>query len=197
MKKIFTLMAFSSLTLFSTQAGLAQDQSETKPSASPTITTQKIGDWTIRCIYPNQSITGQEKIKKECAAQQTLTVVDKKTNKTVPVASIILEQGAKIDKKAPQTKLSLVVPTGFSLLKPAELNADQQKLSLPWTVCHGNQCIASSVLTDSFKTTLEKNENIGFVVHRVNNTTLTVNFKMNNLTQTLLKMNELINKLNP
>lgn len=172
-------------------------QTNTNPVASSAITVnQKIGSWDIHCAYPSSNNNKQTNASQGCIAYQNLMVTDKDKKQT-PIASLLLER-IKDNKNPTQSnsfRLTVITPLGFSLQHPVSLVIDQNtQITLPWVACTSNGCITSETINNTLQKSLETNKTAHLIIHRVNNTTVTINFNIAELPSVFATINELINK---
>lgn len=200
MKKIIISSLFAGFFIISGNQISAQNK--TSPATSPNkdndaasaiTVNQRMGSWDIHCAYPSNKQANQSQ---GCIAQQKLMVKGKDNSQT-PIASILLEK-VKHNQDTTKTtpyRLTVVTPLGFSLHNPLSLTIEHGKqITLPWATCIASGCIATDNITDNFQKSLEANQTAHLVIHRVNNTTVTINFDINELHHVFTTMNELVNK---
>lgn len=164
---------------------------------SPITVNQKIGSWQIHCAYPNNN--DQKKNSQGCIAQQSLMITNKDNTQT-PVVSLLLEKvrDNQNPTKSNLFRFTIVTPHGFSLQQPITFEIDQKnQMDLPWITCTTEGCIASQIVNNSLQKSMETNKLAHLVIHRVNNTTVTINFNIEDIHNIFTAMNALINKKTP
>ncbi|MDI2111776.1 invasion associated locus B family protein [Commensalibacter nepenthis] len=167
---------------------------------APITINQQVGSWQLHCAYPNKEEQKQQKTTSQgCIAQQSLMIKGKDNTQT-PIASLLLEKvkDNQNPTKANPFRLTIVTPLGFSLQQPITLAIDHgNQTQLPWVTCTTNGCIASEMIDNKLQTSLEANKMAHLIIHRVNKTTVTINFNIEDLHTVLTSMNDLINKKAP
>lgn len=205
MKKLLLLSALTIALLNSTHGFAAEktskqaSDSKNSSAISPITVNQRIGSWDIHCAYPNAAEQNNKTVSQGCIAQQNL-LTKGPNNSQSPIASLLLEkvkQSNDLSKPVP-FQFTVVVPLGFSLQSPANLTFDRAKpVELPWAACTTNGCIATKAIDNDLQQLLTKNKLAHLVIHRVNGTTLTINFNIDNVPSILKTMDEMVNKKNP
>ncbi|MDI2090162.1 invasion associated locus B family protein [Commensalibacter oyaizuii] len=201
MKKILLSSVFICLFAPNNNQAFAQEKSNNTPNnsaaSSPITVNRQVGSWQVHCAYPNPNEMNKQKNNSQgCIAQQSL-MVKGKDDKQTPVASLLLEKvrDNQNPTKINPFRLTIITPLGFSLQQPMTISIDHgiQK-NLPWITCTTNGCLASANIDSSLQKSLETNKMAHLVVHRVNKTTVTINFNIADLHKVLISMDELINK---
>lgn len=205
MKKLLLSSVFVCVFAMNNTQVFAQDKAS-QPAAnnntapSPITINQKVGSWQLHCAYPNKDEQKKQSNNSQgCIAQQSLMIKGKDNTQT-PVASLLLEK-IKDTQNAGKTspfRLTIITPLGFSLQEPVTVAIDHgAQTTLPWVTCTTNGCIASAPIDSKLQKSLETNKMAHLIIHRVNKTTVTINFNIEDLHTVFTSMNELINKKAP
>lgn len=206
MKKLLLSSVFMCFMTVNNAQIFAQEKTSQSPAnsnntaSSPITINQKIGSWQLHCAYPNKNDKNKEKNNSQgCIAQQSLMIKGKDNTQT-PIASLLLEKvrDNQNPNKTNPFRLTIITPLGFSLQQPVSLNIEHgAQTSLPWITCTTNGCIASQTIDNTLQKSLETNKMAHLIMHRVNKTTVTINFNIEDLHNVFTSMDELINKKAP
>lgn len=205
MKKLLLSSAFIFVFAVSNTQAFAQEKTNktttnsNKETSSPITVNQQVGSWQLHCAYPNNEQSKQKNTSQGCIAQQSLMVTGK-DNKQTPVASLLLEKikDNQNPSKVNPVQFTVVTPLGFSLQQPVTISIEHAgKTDLPWVTCTANGCIASQPINSALQKSLETNKTAQLIIHRVNKTTVTINFNIEDLHNVFTAMNDLINKKAP
>lgn len=177
----------------------AQPTANNNATPAPITINQQVGSWQLHCAYPNSEQNKEKNTSQGCIAQQSLMIKGKDNTQT-PVASLLLEKvkNNQNPSKSNPFRLTVVTPLGFSLQEPITVAIDHgAQATLPWLTCTNNGCIASEIIDNKFQKSLETNKMAHLIIHRVNKTTVTINFNIEDLHNVFTSMNDLINKKAP